>query len=96
MGLNGAGKTTTFRCLTGDLRPSRGQILINGIVLNEALSLPRPVMSYCPQNDPLDPNITPREALFIMALVRGFRDDELVEVSAGPLEGLLGRTAFRS
>ncbi|XP_037804160.1 uncharacterized protein LOC119598585 isoform X1 [Penaeus monodon] len=79
LGLNGAGKTTTFRCLTGDLRPSRGQILINGIVLNEALSLPRPVMSYCPQNDPLDPNITPREALFIMALVRGFRDDELVE-----------------
>ncbi|XP_069971772.1 uncharacterized protein [Penaeus vannamei] len=79
LGLNGAGKTTTFRCLTGDLRPSRGQILINGIVLNEALSLPRPVMSYCPQNDPLDPNITPREALFIMALVRGFRDEELVE-----------------
>lgn len=84
LGLNGAGKTTTFRCLTGDLRPSRGQILINGIVLNEALSLPRPVMSYCPQNDPLDPNITPREALFIMALVRGFRDEELVEVSAPP------------
>ncbi|XP_071523722.1 LOW QUALITY PROTEIN: uncharacterized protein [Panulirus ornatus] len=77
LGLNGAGKTTTFRCLTGDLHPTRGQILVNGLILEEALALPHPIMSYCPQNHALDPNLTPREALSIMALIRGFPSKEI-------------------
>ncbi|KAG0712029.1 ATP-binding cassette sub-family A member 2 [Chionoecetes opilio] len=71
LGLNGAGKTTTFRCLTGELRPSRGQILVNGLPLEEALDLSRPVLSYCPQSHALDPNLTPREALINMARIKG-------------------------
>ncbi|XP_050698245.1 uncharacterized protein LOC126986309 isoform X2 [Eriocheir sinensis] len=71
LGLNGAGKTTTFRCLTGDLRPSRGQILVNGLLLEEALELPRPILSYCPQSHALDPNLTPKEVLTNMARIRG-------------------------
>ncbi|XP_045104403.1 uncharacterized protein LOC123499934 [Portunus trituberculatus] len=71
LGLNGAGKTTTFRCLTGDLQPSRGQILVNGLLLEEALELPTPILSYCPQGNALDPNLTPREVLTNMARIRG-------------------------
>lgn len=71
LGLNGAGKTTAFRCLTGDLRPSRGQILVNGLLLEEALELPRPILSYCPQSHALDPNLTPKEVLTNMARIRG-------------------------
>ncbi|XP_066989286.1 phospholipid-transporting ATPase ABCA1-like [Macrobrachium rosenbergii] len=80
LGLNGAGKTTTFRCVTGELRPSRGQILINGQLLEEALAQPHPTMGYCPQSEALDPNLTPREALSVMALVRGFPDSEVSHV----------------
>ncbi|XP_069938645.1 uncharacterized protein [Cherax quadricarinatus] len=80
LGLNGAGKTTTFRCLTGDLRPTRGQILVNGLILEEALALPYPIMGYCPQSHALDPNLTAREALFIMALIRGFRSSDITPV----------------
>lgn len=71
LGLNGAGKTTTFRCLTGDLQPSRGQILINGVLLEEALELSHPILSYCPQSHALDPNLTPEEVLTNMARIRG-------------------------
>lgn len=71
LGLNGAGKTTTFRCLTGDLKPSRGQILVNGLLLEEALELPRPILNYCPQSHALDPNLTPLEVLTSMARIRG-------------------------
>ncbi|MPC14328.1 ATP-binding cassette sub-family A member 1 [Portunus trituberculatus] len=66
LGLNGAGKTTTFRCLTGDLQPSRGQILVNGLLLEEALELPTPILSYCPQGNALDPNLTPREVFRVL------------------------------
>lgn len=71
LGLNGAGKTTTFRCLTGDLQPSRGQILVNGLLLEEALDLSTPILSYCPQENALDPNLTPQEVLTNMARIRG-------------------------
>ena len=30
LGVNGAGKTTTFKMLTGDLRPTGGDALLNG------------------------------------------------------------------
>ncbi|XP_042241153.1 phospholipid-transporting ATPase ABCA1-like [Homarus americanus] len=85
LGLNGAGKTTAFRCLTGDIRPTRGQILVNGLTLEEALALPYPIMSYCPQTHALDPNLTSREALSIMALIRGFPQREI----AGVLEQVI-------
>ncbi|XP_068225107.1 uncharacterized protein [Palaemon carinicauda] len=80
LGLNGAGKTTTFRCVTGELRPSRGEILINGQLLEKALAQPHPMMGYCPQSEALDPNLTPREALTVMALVRGFPKAEVSQV----------------
>nr|XP_045598592.1 ATP-binding cassette sub-family A member 2-like [Procambarus clarkii] len=88
LGLNGAGKTTTFRCLTGDLRPTRGQILVNGLVLEEALALPYPIMGYCPQSHALDPNLTAREALSIMALIRGFSSRETTVVLERVIEQL--------
>lgn len=34
-GANGAGKTTTFRMLINDIKPSAGQIIINGKDINE-------------------------------------------------------------
>ncbi|XP_076034890.1 uncharacterized protein LOC143021347 [Oratosquilla oratoria] len=80
LGLNGAGKTTAFRCLTGDLQPTRGAILINGKPLEEALRQERPVMSYCPQSHALDPNLTPSEAMRVMAKIRGFPSKEIPQV----------------
>ena len=36
-GANGAGKTTTFRMLINDIKPSAGQIVINGININQSV-----------------------------------------------------------
>jgi len=30
LGVSGAGKTTTFKCLTGEIYPTKGQLTING------------------------------------------------------------------
>jgi ABC-2 type transport system ATP-binding protein len=39
IGANGAGKTTTFRMLINDLRPTSGEIIINGININKTVSI---------------------------------------------------------
>jgi len=38
LGANGAGKTTTFRMLVNDIKPSSGQIIINGKNINEMVT----------------------------------------------------------
>lgn len=30
LGVSGAGKTTLFKCLTGDIYPSRGEVMVSG------------------------------------------------------------------
>jgi ABC-type multidrug transport system ATPase subunit len=37
-GANGAGKTTTFRMLINDIKPSSGNIIINGKNINELVN----------------------------------------------------------
>ncbi len=39
LGANGAGKTTTFRMLINDLKPTSGEIIINGKNINKIVSV---------------------------------------------------------
>ena len=39
LGVNGAGKTTTFRMLINDLKPTSGQIIINGKDINKMVNI---------------------------------------------------------
>ena len=52
VGMNGAGKSTLFKALTGFVRPSRGQIRINGRSVREAQR--QQAVAYVPQSEGVD------------------------------------------
>jgi ABC-2 type transport system ATP-binding protein len=71
LGLNGAGKTTTLKILTDLIRPSSGEALVNGVNVHthkkEALSS----VSALIETPEIYPSLTPREALMMLAEIRG-------------------------
>ncbi len=63
LGPNGAGKSTTMKMLSGNLAPTHGQILINGIDLLEQPKSAKVHMGYLPETPPLYSELTVREFL---------------------------------
>ncbi|RYG68030.1 ATP-binding cassette domain-containing protein, partial [archaeon] len=72
MGMNGSGKSTLFRCLTGQLSPSSGDVRI--AALSPSLDLwllhAQALVSYMPQEGGLPDFLTVREALCLLASLR--------------------------
>ena len=48
LGVNGAGKSTTFKSLTGDTRPTSGEVTIAGFDTQREFSKARTLIGYCP------------------------------------------------
>ena len=48
LGANGAGKTTTFKCMTSELQPTEGTILIEGFNVQTEFNKARKLIGYCP------------------------------------------------
>ena len=63
LGPNGAGKTTTMQILAGNLAPSAGQILINGVDLLDQPRRAKSAIGYLPEQPPLYPDFTVDEYL---------------------------------
>lgn len=63
LGPNGAGKTTTMQMLCGNLAPSSGQIIINGIDLLDRPKLAKSNLGYLPDTPPLYKELTVDEYL---------------------------------
>ena len=63
LGPNGAGKTTTMHMLTGNLAPSAGRILINGVDLLDEPKRAKSAIGYLPEQPPLYPDFTVDEYL---------------------------------
>ncbi|XP_073954372.1 uncharacterized protein [Choristoneura fumiferana] len=79
LGENGAGKSTTFAMLTGEVRPTAGQIYLNDIPATARL-IGSGLISYCPQNDALDPLLTVRETLRFYCRLRSIeQEDEVIK-----------------
>ncbi|MCP9916232.1 metal ABC transporter ATP-binding protein [Cyanobium sp. ATX 6F1] len=64
VGMNGAGKSTLFKALMGFVRPSRGQISINGWPLDRALR--QQAVAYMPQMESVDWNFPVSVAEVVM------------------------------
>lgn len=73
MGPSGSGKSTLLRSLAGHLKPTRGQILLNGVSLYGSvwnrLRL-MPYVSFIPHEEAIEPLLTVEENLRLAASIR--------------------------
>ncbi|XP_040605939.1 ABC-type organic anion transporter ABCA8A isoform X2 [Mesocricetus auratus] len=67
LGHNGAGKSTSIKMITGEAKPSAGQVLMKGNSRGDTLEF----LGYCPQENALWSNLLVREHLEILAAVKG-------------------------
>lgn len=76
LGPNGAGKTTTLKIFTDLIRPSQGSALINGVSVQKDK---RRALIHCGtiiENPEIYSSLTPREALMMIARMRGIPKEE--------------------
>lgn len=73
IGPNGAGKTTLMRILAGLMRPSQGEALVMGHDLHDAggRQAVKASLGYLPQDLGIYPNLTGREFLDYIAILKG-------------------------
>ncbi|XP_073739306.1 ABC-type organic anion transporter ABCA8-like isoform X3 [Callorhinus ursinus] len=78
LGHNGAGKSTSIKVITGDTKPTAGQVLLKGSSGEGSLGF----LGYCPQENVLWPNLTVKEHLEVFAAIKGLRKaDAAITVS---------------
>lgn len=73
MGPSGSGKSTLLRALAGHLKPSRGQIFLNGVSLYGSVwnrQRLMPYVSFIPHEEAVEPLLTVEENLQLAASIR--------------------------
>ena len=76
LGPNGAGKTTTLKMLTDLIKPSSGQALINGENVHTHKRAALASVGTLIETPEIYPSLTPREALTMVAEMRGVPQTE--------------------
>lgn len=81
LGRNGAGKTTLLRCIAGLLRPSSGQMLLDGEEIGgwPAYRRSRGGIGYVPQGREIFPDLSVGENLIVSMKAHGVRDAAVLE-----------------
>ncbi|MCK5639309.1 MAG: ATP-binding cassette domain-containing protein [Gammaproteobacteria bacterium] len=77
LGPNGAGKSTTMQMLTGNLAPSSGQIIINGIDILEQPKAAKLGLGFLPEQPPLYRELTVDEYLHYCARLNRIASKQL-------------------
>lgn len=70
LGPNGAGKSTTMQILSGNLAPSAGRVLINGVDMLKQPRQAKAALGYLPDQPPLYRELTVNEYLQYCACLR--------------------------
>ncbi|XP_034959956.1 cholesterol transporter ABCA5 isoform X2 [Zootoca vivipara] len=81
LGPNGAGKSTLINILVGEVEPTSGQVLMGDYSLgenNEDSGMR--FVGYCPQTNPLWPDITLQEHFEIYGAIKGMNESDMNEV----------------
>ena len=63
LGFNGSGKTTTFRAITNEILYEKGSITLFGLDNKSQFEQLRPMIGYCPQENPLFDYMKVREII---------------------------------
>src|SRR5215470_19247064 len=86
LGPNGAGKSTTIKMLTGLLRPTSGDAVVEGVRLSEDLLGLKRILGVLPEELPLYERLTGEEYLVFAGRMQGLdrreterRTDELLD-----------------
>ena len=83
LGPNGSGKTTTLKAIVGLNIPTTGQILIDGIDINERPKEAKRIVSYLPQRVVFPENLTAREVIRFYGTIRGLSRESADAALAG-------------
>lgn len=84
LGANGAGKTTLMRMICGVLKPTSGNIRLNGKTITELGEQYYTHLGYMPQDFGFYPDFTAREFMMYMAAVKGL-DKKQAKTRTGDL-----------
>ncbi len=76
LGHNGAGKTTIMKMVTGDLEPTGGKVLVDGLDVETDRGAVQSRLGYLPENCPLYPEMTVVDYLDYAAELRGVAVDK--------------------
>lgn len=89
LGGNGCGKTTTLRAIVGLTIPDAGEIRVDGIDLAADPKSGRRRLAFLPQKSVFPATLTAREALEVVARLRGISsarvDEEISRCELGPV-----------
>ena len=96
LGPNGAGKSTTMRMITGNLAPTEGRIVINGIDILDQPKLAKAEIGFLPEQPPLYSELTVNEFLvFCARLNRISRDKQAKAIDTVKMRCGLGEVGDR-
>lgn len=70
IGASGAGKSTILNCLCGYLKPSQGEVYVNGVNLYQNFDSLKRIIGYVPQSDIVYDNLTLYDMLLYTAKLR--------------------------
>lgn len=87
------GKSTTFSMLTGEIAPTRGELVVDGIDVVREPDKAKRLVGYCPQFDALWDKLTAREHLQLYGAVKGVPKDKM-EREVNSILGRMGLNEF--
>jgi len=86
LGPNGAGKSTTMQMIAGNLAPTAGQILVNGLDILDSPKEAKRNLGYLPDTPPLYRELTPDEYLAYCAKLHQIPKSQIAQAVANAKE----------